>query len=261
MPVLLHDPTLRLFSETLDAAEKQKNATANRLRSIIAAEPELEANPVIEVIKIALKRQVEVETLLVTQMKKHIKQTPFAGWIKAERGVGAKQAARLLAAIGDPYWMDRYQMNPKVAGSPLTFTLVESRPRTVSELWSFAGYSVNGGAARSLRKREVANWSPKAKMRAFLVAQSCMKQKDSGSRYRAVYDLGRAQYFDAVHMVECERCAPRGKPAAIGTPLNPGHQMARALRLVSKEILRDLWLIARDYHAEYSNVPPISSEV
>lgn len=46
-----------------------------------------------------------------------------------------------------------------------------------------------------------------------------------------------------------------GKPAQPGTPWNPGHQHAHALRVTGKEILRDLWSIsAHERTAIHSNV-------
>lgn len=41
---------------------------------------------------------------------------------------------------------------------------------------------------------------------------------------------------------------PAGKPAPTGSPLSTGHQHARALRLVAKTVLRDLWREARRIH-------------
>lgn len=64
------------------------------------------------------------------------------------------------------------------------------------------------------------------------------------SPYRDTYEAARATYVDRVHATECVRCGPSGKPAQIGSPWSDGHQHAAALRLVGKEILRDLWLIA-----------------
>lgn len=85
-------------------------------------------------------------------------------------------------------------------------------------------------------------------MRAYLVAESCIKQADSP--YRKVYEEGRERYAEAVHAVECNRCGPKGKPAQPGSPLSAGHQHARAMRLVMKEILRCLWLEAKRIHEE-----------
>lgn len=68
-----------------------------------------------------------------------------------------------------------------------------------------------------------------------------MKQ-GADKHYRQFYDWARAVAADKVHAVECVRCGPSGKPAQPGTPWNPGHQHAHALRIVGKELLRDLWL-------------------
>ena len=81
-------------------------------------------------------------------------------------------------------------------------------------------------------------------MRAYLAAESCMKQRESP--YRAVYDATRVKYADAVHSAECARCGPSGHPAMPGSALSDGHKHARGLRAVAKEILRDLWREARD---------------
>lgn len=99
------------------------------------------------------------------------------------------------------------------------------------------------GVAPTRRRGEKANWSSTAKMRAYLVAESCIKQ--CTSPYRAVYDAGREKYADAVHAHECKRCGPSGKPAQPGSPLSDGHKHARAMRLVAKEVLKDLWIEAR----------------
>jgi len=104
------------------------------------------------------------------------------------------------------------------------------------------------GVAPARRRGEKANWSAAARTRLWLIADSMVKVP--GSAYRAVYDEGRRRYRDAVHRVPCRRCGPSGDPAPVGSPLNPGHQHARALRLVMKALLRDLWRAARAAHEE-----------
>lgn len=42
----------------------------------------------------------------------------------------------------------------------------------------------------------------------------------------------------------------KGTAAVRGTPLTDGHKHARAMRLVAKEILKDLWIEARRVQAE-----------
>jgi hypothetical protein len=102
------------------------------------------------------------------------------------------------------------------------------------------------GVAPRRARGQKANWSTRAKTRVFLIAESCIKQ--ARSPYRPVYEAGREQYVDSIHAVDCVRCGPSGKPAKAGTPLSAGHQHARAMRLVMKAILRDLWREAKRIH-------------
>jgi len=68
------------------------------------------------------------------------------------------------------------------------------------------------------------------------------------SPYRLVYDAARAKYADAVHPSQCVRCGPAGSPALAGSKLSDAHKLARALRAVSKAIVKDLWREARRLH-------------
>jgi hypothetical protein len=104
----------------------------------------------------------------------------------------------------------------------------------------------SAGVAPTRARGQRANWSTTAKTRAYLVAESCIKQ--ARSPYRAVYDDGRKKYEDALHPAPCKRCGPSGKPAETGSPLSAGHQHARAMRLVMKEILKDLWRESKRIH-------------
>ena len=63
-------------------------------------------------------------------------------------------------------------------------------------------------------------------------------------KYRAVYEAARSRYTDRTHASTCVRCGPSGKPATEGSDWSLSHQHAAALRLVGKEILRDLWVVA-----------------
>jgi hypothetical protein len=72
------------------------------------------------------------------------------------------------------------------------------------------------------------------------------KQKTKGKNaakwhYRHVYELRRLATKDRVHADKCVRCGPSGKPAQPGSPWSDAHKHADALRIVGKEILRDLW--------------------
>jgi hypothetical protein len=246
------DALLLLYADALDDLERVRIATENRARSLAQVKgmdgtPEQARLDGLTSGLAALEHDAEL------QLKRALRQHPLGPWVKRVVGIGEKQGARLLAAIGDP-----------------------AERRTVSQLWAYCGYHVlhpdhhavdthaeivgvdpsggpsqsatdaqtaHAGVAPSRRKGQRANWNSTAKMRAFLCAESCVKQ--AKSPYRAVYDAGRAKYADAIHAHPCARCGPSGKPAEIGSPLSAGHQHARALRLVAKAILRDLWVEAR----------------
>lgn len=227
---ILATPTLAMTAETVDDLEKVRIANENRLRSL--TDPELfgltDQDPEV----LALSRLVEelklLEVTAVKNLQKVMKKHPLGPWVKTATGVGEKQCARLLSSIGDPYWNDLHQ-----------------RPRTVSELWAFCGMHVINGAAVHRTRGQQSNWSPDARMRIWLIAQSCIKTK---GKYRDVYDAGRIKYADAIHASDCKRCGPKGNPAPPGSVLSAGHQHARATRLICKEVLKDLWIESRKFH-------------
>lgn len=280
---VLDDPALLLAADVLDDLEGVRIANENRLRQMTRATTDKDGedrglgydatHP--DVLRLAALIQAmcckstpvvallgkkpggqgcclehDAERQLTSMLEKH----PLFSWVKRTRGVGEKQAARLLATIGDPFWND-----------------LHNRPRLVSELWSFCGY---GDAVKQVRRKgEKSNWSPEAKMRAHMVAKSTMKQLVKPcygvydltvtpkkylrevhvegcecSPYRLIYGEIRAKYADAVHDRPCVRCAPKGKPAPVGSPISAKHNEARALRAMCKELLRDLWREARRLH-------------
>lgn len=282
MPTLcasgLADPLLALLAESLDDLEHTRIANENRLRQLTRNEADkdginrgfgLDVGVGMVKVQAAIVADLtELEHRAELNLKRRLRQHPLGSWVKATIGVGEKQAARLLASLGDPYWNTLYD-----------------RPRTVSELWAYCGlhvlpasqarhrthestaggsnveggdtdqpvpdaHDLRVGVAPSRSRGVKSNWNATAKMRAFLIAESCVKQ--ATSPYRAVYDEGRAKYDEATHQAPCRRCGPAGRPAQPGSPLSKGHQHARALRLVMKTILRDLWVTARDIHGETS---------
>lgn len=223
-------PALRAASDTLSDIEALRTATENRHRMLTRSTEDKdghirgygldERDPIVALTAATLDALKEQEHLLTLQIQREVRKTPFRTWIKESKGVGEKQAARLLAALGDPY------INESTG-----------EVRTISQLWAYAGYAVDNGTARRPRKGmsqadlfKMGN--PKVKMRSYLISVSCMKSP--GGRYRGVYEMERAYQENAV--------TPDGKP------LTAGHQHNRALRKVSKEILRDLWIASKEYH-------------
>lgn len=277
MSDLLYDPTLYLLASQLDAVEDLRKATENRLRqatrSVEDKDGEIRGlglpdnDPAVAATRTILEGLKKLEHATVLDLQRAMRRHPLGAWQKRQIGVGEKQLARLLAAIGDPYW-----------------NTLHNRPRTVSELWAYCGLhtlphgqtavdtqspltvgnqpadrapdqsssdthagGIRGAARR--RKGQRANWSTNAKTRAYLIAESCSKQ--SRSPYRGVYDKRRAATADKIHDRPCPQCNGAGKTDLIASPWRPGHQHADALRIVSKAILRDLWIASRDWYREH----------
>lgn len=232
------------------------------------------------------------------KMRKH----PLGVWAKGQLGIGEKQGSRLLAAIGDPY------IRPEILNEDGSVKSKEG-PRTVSALWAYCGlhvlpggqiltdnhapsaagdqhrdtdhttheaHVVPVGVAAKRRKGQRANWSSKAKMRAYLVAEKCVQVKfDPGCKAsRALAAAGEfmplrhgeqdpqdrdgqrsadAHVPDAVPACACSPYrviydARRAHTAVTHPDWPDGHSHNDALRIASKAILRDLWRAARDWH-------------
>lgn len=253
----LRDPVLGVLADVLDDLEGIRIANTNRVRILTRNEADgdgeerghglTEDHPEVAKLILTVKAMEQLEHDATLNLQRAMRKHPLGQFVKRTAGLGEKQAARLIATIGDPAWND-----------------LHNRPRTVSELWAYCGFHVvhagghrsNGdqiltapGVAPKRTRGQKSNWSEDARKRTWLIATSCMKQP-SGNEYRDVYERARAKYADATHPADCVRCGPTGKPALTGSPLSAGHQHARALRLVSKAILRNLWIQSRDLHQE-----------
>lgn len=282
----LFDPALSLAADFLDDMERVKIANENRLRALTRVGVDkdgveryvgLDADHlVVAQYAVMVEAVAKIEHDAVLTLQRMMRKHPLGAWVKAQRGIGEKQAARLLASIGDPYW------RPEIVKED--GTVIPEGPRTVSALWAYSGLhvlpaagprcaaaqmsdagggdsstggdsshragaiqpSVAGVAARR-RKGEQANWSTKAKTRAYLIAESCLKQ--------LVKPCHTPAEGPTVHVEDCP-CSPYrleyDRRKAHTTESRPewtdGHRHADALRVASKAILRDLWRAARDWH-------------
>lgn len=242
---------LKFAAQILDDLENVRIANANRLRQLTRNEPDEdgdvrgfglpENNPTVITLTAMVDALEKLEKDATKEVERLMKRHPLGPWMKAQTGIGFKQGARLLAAIGDPYMRPRLEREDG--------TVEESRPRLVSELWAYSGYSVINGESQRRRRGQPSNWSDDARKRAYLISASCVKQRP-GTPWRDLYDQSRAKYADSVHATDCVRCGPAGRPAKAGTPLSAGHQHARALRIMSKELLKQMWLESKRLHEE-----------
>lgn len=308
----LADPVLKMAAETVDDLERVRIANENRLRQLTRSEADSDGeergfgltidHPSVKAQAAIVEGMAALEHQAVLALQRLMRRHPLGPWMKAQPGIGEKQGARLLAALGDPY------IRPDMVRAD--GTVEPSRPRTVSELWAYAGMHVvdlrrtddqrsnvgddpldlpvdhscldaqwldvggylSGGdpdrgthdtqvvpvgVAAHRRRGQRSNWNADARMRVYLIAASCVKQPD-GSRWRDVYTAAREKYADATHRAPCPRCGPAGKPALSGSPLSLGHQHARAVRIVAKTILKELWRESGRLHGD-DRSPPVST--
>lgn len=250
--VSLDDPSLRMAAEILNDAEDNRKANANRLRYLTRSEADKdgeerglgldESHPAVARLAALVDLLEQVEKAATKNLEIAMREHPLGPFVKSIAGVGDKQAARLLAAVGDPYW------NAAV-----------DRPRMVSELWSYCGHG--DPTRRPVKGMSQADMfrlgNPEAKMRLWNIAAKTVMfvggTKSNGAKaarspYRDVYDARKTATEGRDHATACVRCGPSGHPAQLGSPWSDAHRHADALRIVGKEILRDLWREAKRIH-------------
>jgi hypothetical protein len=228
LPTTPTDPSgalLLVLADSLNDIEGLRKATANQLSALTRPSDvpggkglsEYSRAAVLLGDRLAILEQFEHKTVL--ELRRALRAHPLGPWVKRTVGLGEKQAARLIAAIGDPAWNG-----------------AENRPRRgPAELWAYCGYTPGQKRQKGVRS----NWNAEAKMRAYLCAESCMKQRKSP--YRAVYDEARSNLVDR--------------------DTSDGHKHAHALRCVAKAILKDLWLEARAIQDAYSGPRPPAPKI
>jgi len=225
---------LRLWAEMFDDAQKARIAQTNRAERG-GVDPDI-YEPHLERIRIA-EHQCG---LSMRRTYRRVVPAPIVAWQKASNGIGEHLLARLLGQIGDPVWATPHHWE----GTGAARVLVTDPPfqRTVGQLWQYCGHGASSRKTKGMSAADLAAMgNPSTKMILHLLAEACMKTRSSP--YRLVYEEQRTATTDKTHTVECVRCGPSGKPAAEGSPWSLGHQHAHALRIVGKEILRDLWIV------------------
>lgn len=253
---------LQVMADLLDDLEHTKQANKNRHQSFTSTwkvdgklygKGFAVSDPAAVDLLIATTQLQELEDAATRNLEKTMRKHPLGPWARRKKGIGLKQAGRLLAVLRDPLWNE-----------------AEQRPRRgPAELWQYCGH---GDPKRSHRRKgQPVEHNPKAKMRLNRIADSCTKFRckactaagklregsawapppenctciADGYVYRAVYDAARAHYLEKLHDEPCVRCGPSGNPALPGSPWSEAHKHAAALRRVGKEILKDLFQEAK----------------
>lgn len=251
---ILADPALALASDMVFDLEEARKAAANRFRALTTAPPKGHGltlhNPDVMRLADLLGDLEAAEKKAVKNLQLSMRAHLLGDWQRSRKYVGEKQLGRLLGAIRDPYWND-----------------LHDRPRRLRELYAYCGMHVldsdtgaqdladshgrcGAGVAPSRRRGQKADWNDAARMRIWNLASK--QVIGAGAYYRPLYDDAKTRYADSIHAGTCVRCGPKGKPAQPGSPLADGHKHARAVRIVAKQILRDLWEESRRLHKDMS---------
>lgn len=236
------DPMLFTLAQTLQDYETLRIAEEHRLRifSTPSDVPDedgvcrgfgyAEDSNEVQIVKGLIDPLKDLEHRTVLSLQKRMRVNPIWPYFKDVKGVGEKTLARLMACIGDPY------LRPLDDGS--------YEPRTVSQLWAYCGMHTmpnkDGEIIAAKRMKGVqANWNTEAKTRLFLLSQNLLRQgirKDKDGNQYAVTEYGQL-YLDR-----------RAHTAVTRPEWNPGHGLNDALRIMGKELLKQLWQAAREIH-------------
>lgn len=256
----LADPTLALAADVLDDLERVRIANENRLRHLTRDEADTdgeerglgldERHPDVAKLAALVQMLADAEHQAVLNLNRVLRRHPLGPWVKAQKGVGEKTAARLLAIVGDPY-----------------VNMQTGEVRTVSQLWSYCSHGdPSRRPVKGMTQAEMfALGNPVAKKRVWLIATAILKAGGGEEKATArsdskvqppslasVYYQRKTATEGREHASECKRCGPSGKPAQPGSPWSDAHRHADALRIVGKAFLKDLWLEAKRIHEEQS---------
>ena len=265
--------TIRTLGRLLDDLERVRIMNSNRIGALQRSYGE----PLPHLVEIANPLN-EAEHLAELELVRAWRKHPLAPWAKAIRGLGEKSIARLIAEIGSPaigskgHWETSAAEGNGAIGDPDTqgaeapdlgaisetddqpseapegkknreWIIDEHFERTVSQLWAYCGV---GDPARSripkgaVQSDLLRRGKPRAKKQLYLIATGLLKSGiragEPISPWGEFYVAARQRYAERIHEEPCAPCH-----ASAGDPWKPGHQHMAALRLMEKELLKEMW--------------------
>lgn len=188
-----------------------------------------------------LQRLADHERLVRNDMIAAYRRVAPAGvqeFVKETLGLGEPSVARLLGLLGHPRRARPYHWEG--VGKERVLVADPEFDRSVGQLWQYCGVGAPGRRRRGMTAEEVAAFGNSA-IRPVVFNMAETTKRVMRSPYRAIYEDRRVRYEGQVHETECANCGTKGSPAPPGSPWRKGHQQGAALRVVGKEILRDLW--------------------
>lgn len=277
---LVVEPLLFVSATTHNDLEQQRIASQNRLRILTATEPDEdgvvrgfgldERHPDVARLTIIVDGLTQLEHDAELGLKHALRRCAIHPWVLTQKGLGEKQFARLLAAIGDPYW-----------------NTAKDQPRTVSQLWAYCGLHVlPAGHFTTVARGADASGDPASQSNpdtpTSSAGQSIPATREDGA---STSDPGHSRHDtqSAIAGVAARRrrgqqanwstdaktraylCATscikqsdtpyrlvydkrRAHTAKTHPDWTPGHSHNDGLRIVAKEILKQAWREARRLH-------------
>lgn len=194
------------FASMLGEIEFVRISNENRLRSVQQLNPVETLTPEVGFLAERVEDLIAMEKKIAKNLEGNMARTPIGKLIKHTTGLGLKSVGRFLGEVGNPSWHRLYD-----------------RPRRLGELYAFCGLDVRDGKAPKLMKGVQCNWSTKAKTKAYVIADVAARR----GNYRDLYVRRRARTEES---------------HSDWTKL---HSHNDGLRIVSKAIIKDIWLVSQ----------------
>lgn len=181
-------------------------------------------------------------------------------WQKNSFGIGEHLLARLLGHLGHPRLAEPYQwMDEAPAGHRCIpdrcgvrhLVALEPFERSVRQLWAYCGHGAPVRRRKGMSQEDALSLgAPRCKMLVHLLAEAtikCQPQPISPSSANGApvgVDLSHDKYHYR-RVYDTRKAATEGRVDKDGKLWTDGHRHADALRIVGKNILRDLWTAAQ----------------
>lgn len=227
---------LRTAAEMFFDAQEFRKGCQSRIRS--GSIPEINYQ---EQLDVAERSEASFKNYLNDVYKRVVPES-IREWQSRARGVGEHLLARLLGVIGHPVHTTQHKWVGE--GDDRELVVVREFDRRVSDLWSYCGH---GDPERKRRKGMSAEDAaacgrPEAKMLTHLIAEGTVKagvrkHDDAPTEWTWDSRYGISKYGELYQERRIETYKNRD--------WTPGHCQNDALRIVGKEVLKDLWLAAQ----------------
>lgn len=185
-------------------------------------------------------------------------------WQKESFGIGEHLLARLLGHLGHPVIAEPYAwFDSAPAGHACIaercgerhLVALEPFERSLRQLWAYCGHGAPERRRRGMSQADALGLgSPRCKMLVHLLAEATIKVTPPGEPTKAMRNAAGSPESTTAATAIAEsardkfyyrRIYDARKAATADREWTDGHRHADALRIVGKEILRDLWTTAR----------------